>query len=105
MRGLLLESALMHSFSHAHILSLRGICLDPSTSCPYLIMPFMEHGDLRKFLRRKADSTDSSGSVTTYPQVANIQHIGNVELYIFACMVVGSLPQSLHFYVLPLQWS
>lgn len=72
MRGLLLESALMHSFSHAHILSLRGICLDPNTSCPYLIMPFMEHGDLRKFLRKKADSTDSSASVTTYPQVANI---------------------------------
>ena len=64
-----MESSLMHSFSHTHILGLWGICLDPQTGSPYLVMPFMEHGDLRNFLLKKADLTDGSGSVTTYPQV------------------------------------
>ena len=69
MRGLLLESTLMHSFSHSHILSLRGLSLNPQSGAPYLVMPFMEHGDLRKFLRKKADMSDGGSSVTTYPQV------------------------------------
>ena len=59
----------MHSFSHAHILGLRGICLDPGSGSPYLVMSFMEHGDLRSFLRRRTELTDSTASVTTYPEV------------------------------------
>ena len=59
----------MHSFSHSHILSLRGLSLNPQSGAPYLVMPFMEHGDLRKFLRKKADMSDGGSSVTTYPQV------------------------------------
>ena len=59
----------MFSFSHPHILSLRGLCLNPKSGAPYLVMPFMENGDLRKFLRKKADLTDGSSSITTYPHV------------------------------------
>ena len=59
----------MHSFSHPHILSLRGLCLNPKSGAPYLVMPFMENGDLRKFLRKKADLTDGGTSVPTYPHV------------------------------------
>ncbi|CAI8014185.1 Hepatocyte growth factor receptor, partial [Geodia barretti] len=69
MRGLLVESSLMHSFSHPHILSLRGLCLNPKSGAPYLVMPFMENGDLRKFLRKKADLTDGGASITSYPHV------------------------------------
>ena len=70
MRGLLVESSLMYSFSHAHILSLRGLCLNPQSGAPYLVMPYMEHGDLRNFLRKKADDvTEGCDTLTTYPQV------------------------------------
>ena len=67
MRGLLVECSLMHSFSHSHILSLRGLCLDPHSGAPYLVMPYMENGDLRTFLRKKADLIGDTAA--KFPQV------------------------------------
>ena len=57
----------MCSFNHPHVLGMVGICLDSSQS-PHLILPFMEHGDLRTFLRNKREMATKSTD-TGYPEV------------------------------------
>ena len=58
----------MCTFDHPHVLGLVGVCLDHSSKSPYLVLPFMENGDLRSFLKAKRQvatkSTDSG-----YPEV------------------------------------
>ena len=57
---------LMCEFDHPHVLGLIGISLDANNS-PYLLLPFMENGDLREFLKNKRGTTMSN--ITTYPLV------------------------------------
>ena len=58
----------MCDFNHPHVLGLVGICMDENNS-PYLILPYMDNGDLKHFLKLKRDSatnlTDSK-----YPEVS-----------------------------------
>ena len=57
----------MCGIDHPHVLGLIGICLDPSNS-PYLLLPFMENGDLRTYLKNKRDKGGVS-HIDEYPQV------------------------------------
>ena len=66
-RDFIEESALMHSFDHPHVLGLIGISLDDNGS-PYLVLPFMENGDLRTFLKNKREIATKSTD-TGYPEV------------------------------------
>ena len=63
LKGFLLESTLMNTFHHPHVLGLIGISLNNCFRSPYLVLPFMENGDLRTFLKNKRDvatrATDS----------------------------------------------
>ena len=43
----------MCSFSHPNVLGVEGICLDPESQTPYLILPFMKNGDLKTYLKNK----------------------------------------------------
>ncbi len=61
------ESALMYSFDHPHVLGLIGISLDENCS-PYIILPYMENGDLRTFLKNKREVVTKSTD-TGYPEV------------------------------------
>ncbi len=66
MKGFLMESALMSTFDHPHVLGLVGICLDSEKRSPYLVLPFMENGDLKSYLRdlRGNDTTLSLPEVS-----------------------------------------
>ena len=70
LKGFLEESVVMCGFDHPHVLGLIGICLDPSNS-PYLLLPFMENGDLRTYLKNKRDAGGLL-DVSEYPQVCPI---------------------------------
>ena len=54
LKGFLEESTLMYRFDHPNVLGLVGICFDDSNS-PYLILPFMDNGDLKGFLKMKRE--------------------------------------------------
>ena len=66
LKGFLEESTLMCEFNHPHVLGLIGISLDSNHS-PYLLLPFMENGDLREFLKNKRGN--SMCNITSYPPV------------------------------------
>lgn len=40
---------IMKNFEHPNVLGLLGLTFDPSGS-PLVVLPFMEHGDLRSYL-------------------------------------------------------
>ena len=44
----------MYNFSHRHILTLKGVCLDGGPA-PYIIMPFMVNGSLLAYLKENRD--------------------------------------------------
>ena len=48
------ESLHMKNFNHLNVLNLHGICMDNPDS-PMLVMPYMEHGSLLSYLRRKRE--------------------------------------------------
>ncbi len=47
------ESLLMMEFSHSNILGLTGVCFDTPDGVPYIILPFMDNGSLKDFLKKK----------------------------------------------------
>src|SRR5690349_15501263 len=48
----------MKDFDHPNILTLVGITLDLENARPYIIMPFMENGDLLTYIRNEANTID-----------------------------------------------
>ena len=44
----------MKEFNHLNVLDLYGICIDIPDS-PMLVMPYMEHGSLLDYLRKKRE--------------------------------------------------
>ncbi|KAK2177082.1 hypothetical protein NP493_619g02013 [Ridgeia piscesae] len=48
------EATIMHNFDHPNVLSLLGVVIDEGK--PYVIMPLMEHGDLRTFIGKPEQS-------------------------------------------------
>lgn len=63
----------MCTFAHQHVLGLIGICLNTAKRSPYLVLPFMENGDLRTYLKAKRDTLATSAD-TGYPEVYVGQH-------------------------------
>lgn len=40
----------MKDFNHEHVLTLIGVLMDEN-SCPMVILPYMKHGDVLKYIR------------------------------------------------------
>ena len=40
-------------FDHPNVLSLIGVSIIPEENTPLMIMPYMNHGDVRSFLKSK----------------------------------------------------
>ena len=51
----------MKNFNHLNVLNLYGICID-NADFPMLVMPYMEHGSLLSYLRKKRECI---GMITT----------------------------------------
>ncbi len=45
----------MKDFHHNHVMSLTGVCLDGGAG-PAIVMPYMAHGSLLDYLRKKRDN-------------------------------------------------
>ena len=43
----------MKDFLHDNVLEMVGMCLDAPEGVPYLVLPFMENGSLKEFLKSK----------------------------------------------------
>ena len=43
----------MHGLNHVHVLALIGVCVDSDMeqTSPLIVLPYMDNGDLRSFLR------------------------------------------------------
>ena len=69
----LLEEALrMKNLDHPNVLKLIGICVDNSSSAPYIVIPYMANGSLRTYLIRERKSLvlaeDSSQELVSHPK-------------------------------------
>ncbi len=47
------ESLIMKDFCHPNVLGLVGAVLDTQDGVPYLVLPFMEHGNAKDYLKEK----------------------------------------------------
>ena len=43
----------MKDFKHPNVLGLTGICFDTPDGIPYIILPYMENGSLKDYLKPK----------------------------------------------------
>jgi len=74
------EPALMQGFDHCNVLELLGICFDTQNHVPLIVLPYMENGDLRTFLKSKR-LADKQTSKETFPEV-------QLLLYLCLCILV-----------------
>ena len=65
------ESAIMKDFHHPNILGLVGVVFDTPNGVPYLVLPFMEFGNLKHFLKTKRMEDSSTSEL---PQVRKCEH-------------------------------
>ena len=64
----------MGTFDHQHVLGVLGVCIDSQERSPYLILPYMENGDLRNFLKNKRVVATTSTD-TGFPEVGKFRII------------------------------
>jgi len=66
LKQFLAESLIMKDFHHPHILGLLGVCFNTPDRAPYIVLPFMANGSLKKYLKeRRVHVLD----ITSYPKV------------------------------------
>ena len=49
------EGVVMKDFSHLNVLGLVGVVFDTPDDTPHLVLPFMENGNLKNFLKSKRE--------------------------------------------------
>lgn len=69
------EALVMSDFNHPNVLGLTGICIQEETDIPIIVLPYMEHGDLKTYLRHFRYDQDKADKVTS-PLV----HISSVDM-------------------------
>ena len=53
LKAFLCESAVMKDILHPNVLQVLGISIETKDGLPYILLPFMANGDLKKFLKSK----------------------------------------------------
>ncbi|XP_065845429.1 fibroblast growth factor receptor 3-like [Oscarella lobularis] len=90
LNDLLCECSLMKTFHHPNVLHLLGVCLnyDPENFGPLIVVPFMDHGDVKQYVtRRRLESGDYSDMKNTpVPEVLSLSFLLRVCLQIAAGM-------------------
>ena len=64
----------MKDFDHPNVLRLIGVCLDSPNCIPYLVLPFMENGSIKDYLKSKrvhVTDFDTLPKVRAYFQFAS----------------------------------
>ena len=56
----------MKDFEHPNILGLVGVCFDTPDGVPFTILPFMDNGSLKDYLKKKRTHVTN---VDTLPEV------------------------------------
>ena len=78
------ECNITNSFDHPNVLSLIGVSIHPEKSIPLMIMPFMQNGDVKSFVKSKRGGSiefDCFPEVHTY----KLNTCNYVLLCIYAC--------------------
>ena len=73
LKEFLAESLIMKDFNHRHILGLLGVCFNTPDGSPYIVLPYMANGSLKKYLKEKRVHVMD---VNTYPKVLVYTCIG-----------------------------
>ena len=66
-KSILRESILMKDFDHPNVLNVLGIGFNTDDGLPFVILPFMENGDLKTYLKKKRQK---DATVDQLPEVA-----------------------------------
>ena len=58
----------MKDFAHPNVLSVLGVGFNPDSGLPFVVLPFMENGDLKTYLKSKRQKTTT---VDYLPEVSS----------------------------------
>ena len=56
MQNFIEECIVTSKLNHSNVLSLIGVSINPDDATLHMIMPFMDHGDVKSFLKSKRGS-------------------------------------------------
>ena len=66
------ECIITSKLDHPNVLSLLGVSINPDDATLYMIMPFMDHGDVKSFLKSKRGDVIEFNN---FPEVKLYMHI------------------------------
>ena len=77
----------MKDFHHPHVLELLGMCFDTPDRSPYIVLPFMANGSLKKYLKEKRVHVLN---IDSYPKVQmNVDYLWNTSMCSGTCKFTG----------------
>ena len=68
------ETMIMKDFHHPNVLGLMGVVFDTPDGVPFLVLPYMELGNLKNFLKSKRVKVSN---VNTLPKVSQTDDVSN----------------------------
>ena len=79
----------MKNFHHPNVLQVLGISLETEDGLPYIVLPYMANGDLRRFLKNKRPE---ALAVDQFPEVLIIALIYTC-IYTYVHITMKKYPQ------------
>ena len=76
----------MKCFSHPNVLGLLGVVFETPDGTPYLVLPFMENGNLKNYLKSKRVNDTN---VDTLPQVSSCQLVYCIRVLYDIHLLIG----------------
>ena len=75
----------MKDFHHPHILGLLGVCFDTPDGSPYIVLPFMANGSLKKYLKEKRVHVLDIDSYPKVKMTKMLVQVPNGVRHVFTC--------------------